>query len=241
MAKYVIGRMPPPLSNDVIEALARVETATIGHVRHWGFLRQGIRALNHRKRIVGCAVTLAIPGQDSTLLHHAVGELRPNDVLVIDRLGDTVHACLGGTVATAVSLSGAAGIILDGPATDPTEIAASEVPVWCDGIAPITTRLYNLGGTLNQPVQCGGVSVKAGDVVLADENGVLVMDRGEAIELGRAAIARQIRIAGNVARVMRGEKLGLVSGASTLVLAEADFPDHASDQMVGDAAVAPRD
>src|SRR5579872_4846157 len=111
-------------------------------------MRKEIRALNHRYRIVGCAVTLAIPAQDSTLLHHAVGLLRPGDCLVIDRLGDDTHACFGGTVAAAVAYAKAAAVIVDGLATDPTEIEEAGVPVWSTGVAPITTRLYNLGGTL---------------------------------------------------------------------------------------------
>lgn len=222
MSKYLIAPMPTPLSSDVLEALANVETATIGHVRHWGFMRKEIRALNHRLRIVGCAVTLALPAQDSTLLHHAVGLLRKGDCLVIDRLGDVIHACFGGTVAAAVRFAQAAGVVIDGPATDPTELEESGVPVWCNGVSPITTRLYNLGGTLNQAVQCGGVTVRAGDVILADENGVLVLPRHEAVGIGEAAIARQQRISVTMSKVRLGEKLGDLSGASRLVEKESE-------------------
>lgn len=212
--------MPVPLDEGILQALAGVETATIGHVRHWGFMRKRVSALNHRRRIVGCAVTVALPAQDSTLLHHAVGMLRPGDCLVIDRLGDDTHACFGGTVAAAAAYARAAGVVIDGPATDPTEIEEAGVPVWCTGVSPITTRLYNLGGSLNQPVHCGGVTVQPGDVVIADENGVLVLPRQEAVEVGTAAIARQERVNNTAARVRLGEKLGHLSGATRLVEAE---------------------
>jgi len=215
--------MAPPLDDDVLEALAGVETATIGHVRHWGFMRKAIGALNHRRRIIGSAVTLALPAQDSTLLHHAVGLLRAGDCLVIDRLGDDVHACFGGTVAAAARHAQACGVVIDGPATDPTEIEEAGVPVWCTGVSPITTRLYNLGGMLNQPVQCGGVTVRSGDVIVADENGVLVLPRHEAAEVGLAAIARQQRVNSTAAKVRLGEKLGQLSGATKLVEAETIF------------------
>ena len=104
-----------------------------------------------RKRVAGTAVTLAIPGQDSTLLHHALGLLRPGDILVVDRLGDDKHACWGGGVTVAAKAAGAVAGIVDGPCTDLTEIEDSDFPLWCRGMSPITTRLYNLGGTLNLP------------------------------------------------------------------------------------------
>lgn len=220
MTRYHIADMPQPLDPQLLDALQGVETATIGHVRHWGFLHRRIQPLGHRHRIVGCAVTLALPAQDSTLLHHAVGLLRPGDCLLIDRLGDDIHACFGGAVATAAKMAQVAGVVIDGPATDPTEIAQSGVPVWCTGIAPITTRLYNLGGMFNHAIQCGGVCVRPGDVVIADENGVLVLPRHEAAGLGRAAQERQQRTQARIDQVLNGEKLGQLSGASAMVQAE---------------------
>lgn len=219
MTRYLMADMPEPLDPQLLRILHGVETATIGHVRHWGFMHRRIRPLNHAHRIVGCAVTLALPAQDSTLLHHAVGLLRPGDCLVIDRLGDDIHACFGGAVAAAARMAQAQGVVIDGPATDPGEIQQAGVPVWCTGIAPITTRLYDLGGLFNHAIQCGGVAVQAGDVVIADENGVLVLPRREAGALGRAALERQVRTQARIDRVMEGEKLGQLSGASAMVLA----------------------
>ena len=93
------------------------------------------------RRVVGTAVTLAIAGPDSTLLHHAAGLLRPGDILVVDRLGDDKYACWGGGVAVAVKATGAVAGIVDGPCTDLAEIIASDFPIWARGLAPITTRL----------------------------------------------------------------------------------------------------
>jgi len=90
--------------------------------------------------------------------------------------------------------------------------------MWCRGMSPITTRLYNLGGTLNLPISCGNVPVKAGDVILADESGVLVLPRDEAEAIADAAIARQERGERNQERVKAGEKLGDISGATKMVL-----------------------
>jgi 4-hydroxy-4-methyl-2-oxoglutarate aldolase len=162
-------------------------------------------------------VTLAIPGPDSTLLHHALGLLRPGDILVIDRLGDDRHACWGGGVTIAAKAAGAVAGIVDGPCTDLAEIEDSDFPMWCRGMAPITTRLYNLGGMLNLPVSCGGTVVQAGDAILADESGVLVLPASEADAVAEAAIARQERGERNQDRVRSGERLGDLSGATKMV------------------------
>ena len=218
MPDYRIEPMPPQISPALAEKLSRVETATIGHSQHWGFMDRGIQPLLRNKRIAGAAVTLAIPGQDSTLLHHALGLLRPGDILVVDRLGDDKHACWGGGVTVAAKAAGAIGGIVEGPCTDLTEIEDSDFPMWCRGMSPITTRLYNLGGTLNLPISCGNVAVKAGDIILADESGVLVLPAGEAEAIADAALARQERGERSQARVKAGEKLGDISGATKMVL-----------------------
>jgi regulator of RNase E activity RraA len=219
MPKYEIGPMPEPLPAALIAKLERVETATIGHWRHWGFMDRGIQPLLREKRIAGVAVTLAIPGPDSTLLHHALGLLRPGDVLVVDRLGDDRHACWGGGVTVAAKAAGAKAGVVDGPCTDLTEIRDSDFPMWCRGLAPITTRLYDLGGRLNKPVSCGGVAVMPGDVILADESGVLVLPRDEAEAEADAAIARQAHGLESQEKVKAGAKLGDLSGATAKVKA----------------------
>jgi 4-hydroxy-4-methyl-2-oxoglutarate aldolase len=218
MPDYRIDPMPAQPSAALVAKLQQVETATVGHSQHWGFMDRAIAPLLRGKRIAGAAVTLAIPGQDSTLLHHALGLLRPGDILVVDRLGDDKHACWGGGVTIAAKAAGAVGGIVDGPCTDLAEIEDSDFPMWCRGMSPITTRLYNLGGTLNLPISCGNVPVRAGDIILADESGVLVLPPGEAEAIADAAIARQARGEGTQARVKAGEKLGDISGATRMVL-----------------------
>lgn len=215
---YSLKDMPPPLPVELVALLSEVETATVGHWHLFGFMDPGIQSLLPRKRVVGTAVTVAIPGADSTLLHHATGLLRPGDVVVVDRLGDQRHACWGGGVTVAVKASGALAGVVDGPCTDLAEIQDSDFPVWARGLSPITTRLYNLGGGLNIPVSCGGVAVLPGDVIVADESGVLVLRRDEAEAIAREALRRQSKGAEREAAVRSGAKLGELTGATAKVL-----------------------
>lgn len=218
MKKYHIGADPARIDPALIEGFGKVEVATLGHFRHRGYVDCRLRPLVPVKgTLVGTAVTVAIPGTDSTLLHHAIASIRPGDVLVIDRLGDRRHACLGGGVALAAKVAGAVAVILDGPCTDPDEIIETGLPVYCDGVSGITTRLNDLGGSLNKPVSCGNAPVLPGDVVILDNCGVLVLPPDEAGEVLAEGAARQARADRNRPRIEAGEPLGELSGASNMV------------------------
>ena len=218
MKKYQIGPVPEQVEPKLIEGFRAVEIATIGHFRHRGFVSPRLRPIAAVPGLLaGTAITVAIPGTDSSLLHHAMSVVRPGDVLVIDRLGDRRHACLGGGVAFAAKTAGAIAVVLDGPCTDPDEIIEIGLPVFCSGVSAITSRLNDLGGALNLPVACGNVPVLPGDLVLLDSCGVLVLPPDEAVEVLAHATSRQARANRNRGRIAAGEKLGDLSGASRMV------------------------
>ena len=136
---------------------------------------------------------------------------------MIDRLGDEKYACWGGGVTNAAQKARVAGAIVDGPCTDPSEIRNRGFGLWCRGVSPITTRVADIGGKLNLPVTCGGVVVRPGDVVLADESGVVVLDPGDVLAVAEAALARQAASAERMRAVDGGARLGDLSGATELV------------------------
>ncbi len=220
MKKYHIGSVPKQVDPELIAKFESVEVATIGHFRHRGFVHHSISPVVEPGRtLVGTAVTVAIPATDSTLLHHAIGFIRPRDFLFVDRLGDDRHACIGGGVAFAIKTAGAIGVVLDGPCTDVEEILELDLPFWSRGVSGITTRLNDLGGSLNLPISCGNVPVMPGDIVVADASGVVVIPVDEAEDVVEEAIARQARAGRNKDKIAAGEKLGDLSGASRLVAA----------------------
>lgn len=217
-SRYDIGPVPPAPSTEVLALLAGCETATIGHWRLWGFCDPAIRPVLPHRRIVGRAVTLALPGPCSTLLHHAMDQIVPGDILMIDRLGDARHACWGGGITLAVKAAGGVGGVIDGPCTDVVEIEQSNLPVWSRGVSPITTRQYDLGGRLNRPVSIGGAVVNPGDVVLCDNSGILVLPPNEAEAEARRALAFQEEGLAVEARLRAGASLPELSGATAKVL-----------------------
>ena len=215
---YTVNKMPDQIDESLLKKCLKAETATIGHKRHMGFVnRQVQNILNEKKTIAGTAITLAIPGQDSTLLHHIIQFLRPGDILCIDRLGDDKHACSGGGVAAAIVASGCAGVILDGPCTDVPELKEYGLQVWCKGNSPITTRIYNIGGSFNVPVSIGGVATNPGDVVIADFSGVLIMPKDEAEDDVDWALEKQQAEPSTHKKIFNGSFIGDLSGASNYV------------------------
>ena len=188
---YRIQDMPPQLPADVLAQLSKVEAATIGHYLHDRFMTPELKPIVEGRRIAGTAVTLSIPGPDSTLLYHAMDRLRPGDVLVVDRAGDNRHACWGGFMAVVAKLRKVGGVVIDGQVTDPVEIKAQGVPTWARGVSPITTKLLNLGGAFNLPISCGGVAVNPGDAVLADDCGIVVLPAAEVAGATKVALADQ--------------------------------------------------
>lgn len=219
--KYVIGSEPPALDQATIETLLQCETTMLGHILYWGAMDPGIRVnQGFGPRIAGRALTVQIPGPCSVMLHHAIGLAAPGDILVIDRLGDTRHACLGDGVAAAAMRQGIAGAIIDGPCTDSVELAELGFPVWCRGVSAMTTRMADLGGRVHVPISVGGVAVCPGDAILADADGVYAMQPHDAAVVSNIALTRgQIVAERRRARGNNPPPLGQLSGASRMVSA----------------------
>ena len=201
----------------MLDLLRQAEPATIGHFLHTGFMEPAIRGLFLEVRIAGTAVTVRAPGADGVMVHHAVGKARPGDVLVIDRCGDLKHACVGGAVAYAVRKAGIAGIVVDGFMADIGELRAYGVPVWARGLSPVTTKALGLGGGFCVPVSCGGVSVRPGDAVFADENGVLVLNPADIGWAAPRAIGMQQEEKRTLARIDAGESYADIIGSTAVI------------------------
>ncbi len=216
---YMVRELPPQIDPLLLELLVKAEPATIGHVLHIGFMDSGMRGILPDIRIAGTAVTVRCPGPDCTMIHYALGQIRPGDVLVIDRCGDHKHAATGGAVAYAARNAGVKGIILDGVVSDLGELRQFGVPVWARGSSVVTAKHLDLGGEFCTPISCGGVSVRAGDAILADENGVLVLSPDEIESRANEAIRMQEDEKSLFARLDKGEKLPDISGATRRVLA----------------------
>jgi regulator of RNase E activity RraA len=214
---YLIHTLPDPIPESDLALLKRAEPATVGHFRTIGFMDAGIKAHARDVRVAGTAVTVRMPGTDGGILHHAMGCVRPGDVLVIDRCGEAVTAAFGGAMAYAAREAGVTALIVDGLVTDLGELREYGVPVWSRGPSIVTTRVLGLDGEFCGPVSCGGVAVRPGDAVLADENGVLVLPREHVRSAAHEAIAFQEQEKITLARLRAGEKFPDIVGSRAVI------------------------
>ncbi|WP_430441157.1 RraA family protein [Shinella sp.] len=218
---FVVNPMPQQIAPALIRKMEQVETATVGHFLHSGFMTRELRAVLPEKRIAGTAVTVRLPHADSTILHYLTKLVRPGDFIVVDRCGDDKHACWGGVVTHSMKLGGIVGAVIDGPATDFSEIRRVDLPMWCRGPSPITTKILGLEGAINVPVSVGGQTVNPGDAIIADESGVLVLEPSKAEWAVDKAIGMQESELILLERLRSGEKLPDISGATKIVEASA--------------------
>jgi RraA family protein len=125
-------------------------------------------------KLVGPACTVRVPPSDNLMIHKALTLIQPGDVLVIDGGGNHSWALLGFLmVSTAIKL-GIAGIVVDGCVRDSSEIRKSGFPVFCAGLSP--NGPFKEGpGEINFPISCGGQIVHPGDMIVADDDGVVVL------------------------------------------------------------------
>ncbi|MFH1931079.1 MAG: RraA family protein [Pseudomonadota bacterium] len=214
---FVINERGPEPDDELIEMLKSVEPATVGHFKHDGFMNPSLRPVVRSAKLVGPAVTVKAPGADSTVVHKAIEIAQPGDVIVVDRCGDTKHACWGGLVTLAAYLNKVAGGIVDGSATDISEVEALGFPLYANGISALTTKLLGFGGEINTIVQCGGVTVNPGDLIVADDNGILVLRPDEAKAVAEKALFIQEKEKGLVDALKLGKALADLSGANALI------------------------
>lgn len=215
---------PPTLDPTLVNRLRRVSFPTIGHFLESGFVDPQVRTMTPGHTFVGRAITARIPSPDGVLLHRVVAQVEPGDVVVIDTGSDRTHAVVGAVIATAAKVAGAAGIVVDGVVTDILELREMGIPVFARGTSVLTAKQLGIDdGGINVPVVCGGVTVHAGDAVMADENGVLVLDPEAAANvLGQAAASDEAEPE-LLRQLYAGGSLPQMSGADDL-LARMGYP-----------------
>jgi len=208
-------RVETTVSAELLERLRSIPPATIGHILDFGFMDIGLRPIGKRKfTICGPAFTVKAMAIDSTVVHKAIDMAQPGDILVIDRNGDNKHACWGEMTSLGALMKGITATIVDGPATDVVEIEEMEYLVFSRGISPITTRSLAMAGEINTVVQCGGVSVTPGDIILADDNGVLVLKPDQVAALVEHCEPIAQREPTTRKRLRSGEPLAEISNAN---------------------------
>ena len=168
------------LKPETIEAYKAIGVGDIGHILEASsFMDVAIKPVYRDVKLVGPAFTVQMLAGDISLNRKAIELAQPGDVIVIDRCGDMQYACWGGAVTLFCKVTGIAGMIVDGSTTDSMEISEMQWPVFSRAVSGCVGRRLDKGGGINIPVQCGGVVVQPGDLIVADDDGIAVIDPDE--------------------------------------------------------------
>jgi len=195
------------MNSELLDKMLQIETATLGHIIDQGFMTPAMQCATSDKRCCGPALTVSLPEDDGYSLPLALLKAKPGDVLVIERTNDDRHACWGAVMTEAALQAGISAVVLDGYITDIGAVREAGLAVWCKGRSPVTTKAGEKGGSVNQQITCDGVRIKPGDIVLADENGVVVLEPERVAALAAQALEIQAKEQPVIKRIRNGELL----------------------------------
>ncbi|WP_327175631.1 4-carboxy-4-hydroxy-2-oxoadipate aldolase/oxaloacetate decarboxylase [Streptomyces sp. NBC_01335] len=204
----VIVTGPPKAEAEDVEALAGYGTATVGEAMgRTGFLGTHLRPVQRDVRVAGTAVTVLCWPGDNLMIHAAVEQCGEGDILVVTTTSPCTDGLFGELFATALKRRGVRGVVMNTGIRDTAELRAMGFPAWSAAVSP-QGSVKATGGSVNVPIVIGGQVIRPGDVIVADDDGVVVVEREHARRTAEASEAREQKEAGARAAFQEGQ-LGL--------------------------------
>ncbi|MEV6118745.1 4-carboxy-4-hydroxy-2-oxoadipate aldolase/oxaloacetate decarboxylase [Streptomyces sp. NPDC052109] len=232
MSGVIVTHQPRAETKDV-DALAGCGVATVHEAMgRTGLLPTRLRPVQQGVRVAGTAVTvLSWPG-DNLMIHAAVEQCGEGDLLVVTTTSPSTDGMFGELFATALRRRGVRGLVIDAGVRDTQELRELGFPTWAAAVSAQGT-VKATGGSVNVPVAIGGQIVRPGDVILADDDGVVVVPREKAREAAEASQARETKEAASRAAFQDGQlgldRYGLREKLAQLGVSYVSYEEHARD------------
>jgi len=194
MSDQVVVRQIERADPDVITGLGEAGVATVHEAAgQIGLLPPRIRPIQAGVSVAGSAVTVSCPPGDNMMIHAAVEVVEPGDILLVAVQAPSTHGMFGELLATSLRVRGCRGLIIDAGVRDTAELRQMGFPVWARSVHA-QGSVKESAGSVNRPVRFGDLTVKAGDVVVADDDGVVAVPRDDAaatLAASRERLARE--------------------------------------------------